>query len=190
MSSEFKTRREGRRMPKGADILKRIGGLRTVFGRALNEDETSEFEKSLGVSLPPAYREFVQKHGGTSTAKMVYVVDAASGNHAGNVAHFYGGGDDATSLTWRVRNYRGRMLPTMIAIAGDGVGNQFCLGVSGPELGRVYFYDHHNEPPYPDEYEEDYGEPMPRQAWFANLSLVAQSFEDFLEQLRVSDEVA
>jgi hypothetical protein len=71
---------------------------------------------------------------------------------------------------------------TIIPIASDGGGDQICLGVSGSERGQVYYWDHHNEWDEED-YEEDWGEPMPPEEKFSNLTLVAGSFEEFLSRL-------
>ena len=59
-----------------------------------------------------------------------------------------------------------------IPIADDPGGNAICLGMSGNERGKVYFWDH--------EMEADEGD----EPTFENVYLVAESFASFLKSLK------
>jgi hypothetical protein len=76
----------------------------------------------------------------------------------------------------------------MIPIAGDGGAGQICLGIKGDDLGKVFYWDMANEPLDEETYLEDYGEPMPAEAKRQNVHLVADSFDEFLDQLVLGPE--
>ena len=59
------------------------------------------------------------------------------------------------------------MPESLIPLGDDGRGNQICLGVSGDETGKVFYWDHNNEWDEED-YFADYGEPMPEEVRFQN----------------------
>lgn len=95
------------------------------------------------------------------------------------------------NLFERMEVYQDRMPPTLIPIADNGFGNQYCIGINGPEFGRVYYWDRHGEFD-PDEYVEEQGInaaefsdgedicSVPPEVFFRNVYSVGQSFEDFL----------
>ncbi|MDZ7386770.1 MAG: SMI1/KNR4 family protein [candidate division KSB1 bacterium] len=164
----------------------------------VSEEELHSIETALGVALPNDYREFVQKYGASAfgesvqfrlmQADPVHPVESLLGTpitryEEGPLSAFYGGKEAGTySLAKEIAVYEGRMPDTMIPIADDGGGNQICLGIKGKERGKVYYWDHHNEWDEQD-YLEDYGEPMPPEAKFQNVYLIAESFEDFIRRL-------
>ncbi len=73
--------------------------------------------------------------------------------------------------------YAGRIPSNTIAIADDAGGNLIIMSVSGPDYGKIYFWDHEMEA-YEDE-EPDY----------SNLTLVADSFQEFIDNLKSVDEL-
>ena len=53
-------------------------------------------------------------------------------------------------------------------IARDPGGNQILLAFAGPNEGKVYFWDHEEEPAMPN---------------YSNCHLIADSFREFIEGL-------
>jgi hypothetical protein len=67
-----------------------------------------------------------------------------SGGETSVDIHHIGGfrNESYFSLPWHFKTYRDWIPKTMIWIMGDSCGNGICLKVSGPERGRVHFWDH------------------------------------------------
>jgi anti-sigma B factor antagonist len=61
----------------------------------------------------------------------------------------------------------------------DPGGNLICLGVSGPDRGRVYFWDHECEPD-PDEWDG-------RVETAGNIHPITRSFAEFLRGIRMRE---
>lgn len=185
------------------DIEKRfplLGGI--VPHDPMTEEELVAIETDLGQPLPEDYRGFVRTYGGASFGELVqfqlledepvHPVKSLLGvpiprYENGPLSHFYGSKTGNQSLAESIEALKGRMPDTMIPIADDGAGNQICLGIKGQERGKVYYWDHHNDPDE-QEYLEDYGTPMPPEVKFQNVYLIAESFEDFLRRLEVRAE--
>lgn len=166
----------------------------------MTEDELVAIENDLGVHLPDDYRDFVKTYGGADFNEPVHFqlmynepihpVPSLLGipiprYDKGPFSHFYGSQSGNQCLAKKIEILKGRMPDTMIPIADDGGGHQICLGIKGEEQGKVYYWDHHNDPDE-QEYLEDYGEPMPPEVKFQNVYLVAESFEDFIRRLETS----
>ena len=159
-----------------------LGGI-VPIGKAfvpVNETELNSIETALGVALPGDYREFVQKYGTSAFGELVQFQPIEG--EKGPLSHFYGSRTGNQSLAKYIEVYRGRMPDTIIPIADDGGGNQICIGIKGKEQGKVYYWDHHNEWDE-DDYLDEHDEPMPPEAKFQNVSLIAESFEDFIRRL-------
>jgi SMI1-KNR4 cell-wall len=163
----------------------------------VTEEELTSIETVLGNVLPEDYREFLQTFGAASFGELVEIrLTRSSPLFAPDVknvplfekaplSHFYGAMDGNQSLAKRITTYRDRIPETMIPIADDGGGHQICLGINGKEQGKVYYWDHGNEPLDEDDYLEEYGEPRTPEAIFQNVYMIAESFEDFLRRLEV-----
>jgi hypothetical protein len=168
------------------DIFQKLGGI-TPIGNALmplSEAEVNLIEKTLGLSLPSDYREFLLSYGSSSFGNLVEFQ-----TEAGKIpfSHFYGSKDGKQDLGKRIKTYQGRMPETLIPIADDGGGNQICIGMNGNEKGKIYYWDHDNEWDSEDYYEK-HGIQMPSELKFQNVILVANSFENFLLMLEVRND--
>ncbi len=75
-----------------------------------------------------------------------------------------------------LKNYSGRIPNSFFPIAYDSCGNLICIPVKGPDRGKVYFWDHEMEAA--DDEEPSYD----------NLTLIADSFEDFFNSLHEMEE--
>lgn len=72
-------------------------------------------------------------------------------------------------LSW----YKERMPDHLIPIAFDPFGNLVCLSIRRNDRGAVYFWDHEGEALVVGA----------KQPYYGNLSLVADSFNEFLNSL-------
>ncbi len=133
----------------------------------LNPERLAEFEAKLGYKLPSGYREFlISCNGGKPEPYDFEVSDGADSLH-----HVYGlhDGPNYAQLDYAFSIYYGRMPQSMIPIADDPCGNAICIGVTGDQEGRVFFWDH--------EFESDDG------LDHDNITSLAESFEAFCESL-------
>ncbi len=143
------------------------------FG-ALTPEKLKEFEQTYGVKLPVDYRSFLLKYnGGSPEPEIVDFIQY--GESQSDIVNYLCGihnGEYWASLEWHMNMFKGRILAEFIPIGYDPGGNLYLLGVEGEHLGRVYFWDHENEAGIFDE------EPS-----FKNMSFIANSFTEFLDQL-------
>jgi len=179
------------------DIEKRFALLGGIEAHdPMTEQELVSIETGLGERLPDDFREFSQTYGSALFGELVeFQLMEASPVHAvqGSLtpaphyekapfSHFYGSKTGNQSLAQAIEDLKGRMPDTIIPIADDGGGNQICLGIKGKERGKIFYWDHHNDP-NEEEYLEDYGKPMPPEVRFQNVYLIAESFEGFIRRL-------
>lgn len=140
----------------------------------LDEKFLSTIEQYLGSVLPSSYREFILKHnGGEPKEKFFFYKNDPSD---GSLIDFFFGfvPDKHQNILLYLRNYSERIPPNMLPIASDPGGNLVCLSLKGPDRGKVYFWDHEMEA------DTDQGE-VPD---YSNLTLIADSFDDFIKNLR------
>lgn len=182
--------------------LSELGKLYPVRGEnfyPLTESEIQNLEKTIGERLTEPYRSLLAKYGNWSFSEfvsypcsnltMMEIIRGKPINLSENnwLSYMYGGAEDDTySLQRAIKTYKERMPETLIPIGDDGGGNKICLGVSGEEKGKVFYWDHNNEWDEEDYFEEE-GEPMPPEMKFQNVYLVANSFEEFINQLKIED---
>jgi hypothetical protein len=111
----------------------------------------------------------------------------ADGESAEAVIHCIGGfrDEDHFSLEWARECYQNddelRIPHELLWVMDDPGGNAFCLGVSGRYRGRVYFWDHEEEPD-PDDWDGSV-------ETAGNLTLLANSFTDFVAGLQPEPDV-
>lgn len=135
-------------------------------------DELARFESLIGCALPDDYRLFLAKcNGGYVGGRFWYLRGNPDGEEVEAGVHHIGSFRDRScfSLPWHRRCYQGRIPDALIWIHDDPFGNAICLGIAGAHRGRVYFWDHENEP------DEDWDGSVERAS---NITLIANSFTD------------
>ena len=141
--------------------------------------KVARLEMSLGRRLPSDYREFLLAcNGGYVGGALWFNGPTPTGRVADAGVHHIGGfrKEDYFSLDWSRQVYRGRIPSDLMWILDDPFGNAICLGVRGEAYGKVFFWDHEEEPD-PDEWDgalETAG----------NVSLLANSFGEFVSGLQ------
>jgi hypothetical protein len=173
--------------------LLRLGGLEPVGQLGfvpVTAGEIAALRDQLLVTLPPEFEWFATRFGLTrlvNMARMRYLPYASAHSSGGEtyLSVFYGGERDDSpfwrSLVGNRRQYLGRIPDMLTPIGRDSFGNQICIGIGGQEYGKIFFWEHENEIEFDDSREED--GTIPRDILFARVSLVADSFVDFLRQL-------
>ena len=79
-----------------------------------------------------------------------------------------------------VNTYREVLPETIIPIGDDGGGNQFCLGVRGKDVGKVYFHNHSIGWHADAEAYRERGEEVPVDIHYQTVYVIAPSFEQFI----------
>jgi hypothetical protein len=133
----------------------------------LSEQQLAAAERTLRVQFPADYRAFLRKHNGGQPKPG----NIRFQGEQYQIATFFGIGVETEThdLWWNFYCYKGsepRVPERMLPIADDGLDNLFCLSLSGPDQGKIYFWQH--------DAEDDSD---------SNLALVAQSFGDLLASL-------
>lgn len=138
----------------------------------ISETDLSATEVALGVRFPEDYRGFLLIQNGGRTDRDSFRVEAL-GNCVLNELYGIGQGDVGDLVTMATL-MDGRLPFKFFQIGEDPGGNVLLLATPGSGASGVYFFDHESEP-------DDAS-----QSWhtFPNLYKVADSFSDFLNQLK------
>ena len=139
------------------------------FG-TLSAERLAAFERELGGKLPASYRAFLLAYNGGKPIPCHFLISEAEGTDLlDNVYGLHDGPAYARlDAAWEV--YKGRIPAALLPIADDPFGNVICLGRFGAYAGKVYFWDHELE--------------LDRRSPFGNVTLIANTFTDFLAALR------
>ncbi len=141
-------------------------------------DKLAKFETLIGSTLPDDYRYFLINCNGGSIGGYWYEGTNPNGEEVEAGVHHIGGFRDESyfSLPGHLDTYKGRIPAALMWINDDPFGNAICLGIDGKHRGRVYFWDHENEPD-----DEDWNESVETAG---NITLVANSFTEFVTGLQ------
>ena len=135
-------------------------------------EDVRGFETKLGVVLPDDYKTFLLQKNGGIPKKAKIKIDLLG---VKVVQQFYALTSPANSytLSYLLEVYSERIPNYMLPIADDPAGNLYlCRLQPGDAYGNIYFWDHE---------EEADGKSQP---YFDNITLVADSFTNFLSKLK------
>jgi hypothetical protein len=143
----------------------------------LNGHILRPIEKFLGINFTEDYRSFLLKVNGGYPDKTFFKFSNL--DEGSVVQHFYGinGMGDSNDLLIMYKYSHTRIPSNMVHIGADCFGNQILLSVKNPDRGKIYFWDHEIEA------DPDNGE-IP---CYDNLTLIANSFDEFLGKLYFED---
>ena len=145
-------------------------------GYKLDEKIFKVVERFLGLKLPKAYRTFLLDVNGGKCSSNSFFISEKEGEDS--IRYFFGiNEDESYDLLSCIKRYKKRVPLNMLPIANDSFGNLILLSISDPDYGKVYFWDH--------DWEVEDGQ-IPD---YSNLTLIADSFEEFLNSLKSEDEI-
>lgn len=112
--------------------------------RKLTDTELANAERQLGATLPTEYKDFLLAHNGGYPDPGSFSFD--DGKEEGHISWFLAIHDgEISNLLLTAEIIKGRIPKDMLAIAYDDFGNWILLGMSGPRLGKIFFWDHDQE---------------------------------------------
>ncbi len=143
-------------------------------GPALSTETIAALEARLGAALPTPYRDFLLRYNGGRPQPYYYDVPGWSGG-VGIVNDFNGVlPGQYNDIEGHTENLRGRLPSGFIPIGDDPGGNALLIALREEGRGKIYFWDHGNQP-------YDCG---PRLSDYPNIFLVADDLDTFLQGLR------
>lgn len=132
----------------------------------------AEFERSRGVQLPPAYKQFLMAANGGMPDRSVFPIDGMPLNPSGAIHFFFGlnTGEENYDLAQIYDFFHGDLPAEIIPIACDEGSYYVCLDLrGGSDVVRFWDMSHHWGT---GEWREE------------DLYHVANSFQEFLASLR------
>ncbi|MGH7140855.1 MAG: SMI1/KNR4 family protein [Pirellulales bacterium] len=141
--------------------------------KPFSKQNIAQLQDKTGASFPEAYQQFLLTYGHSMFSGDVNCTPQGDPLYFG---WFYG----FNELVDAVDTYREVLPETMIPIGDDGGGNQFCLGVSGKDFGKVYFHNHGIGWHADAEAYRERGEEIPADIRYQTVFEVAPSFEQFI----------
>lgn len=138
----------------------------------LNEKILRILEKYWEINLPKTYRDFLLKYNGGKCGPNHFIFKESLGGSS--VRYFFGlVENNSMNLMEEIKTYHKRIPGNMFPMGNDHCSNLVLLSVKGPDRGKIYFWDHEQEA------DTDRGE-APN---YSNLTLIADSFEEFIASL-------
>ena len=135
-----------------------------TFGAGCSEREVLALQKAIGAPLPDDYREYLSSCGRIDAADVFngYFVYAPH-----DVARLHASGE----VPGLIRYSEGAIVieSRVIAVGGDGGGNQFLLSTTAPWVGRMWKFDH----------EAGFADGVAGQG----IRAIAETFSGFLERV-------
>jgi len=137
--------------------------------------DLAEVEALLGAKLPEPYKAFLsQSDGGEFKVAGVRIKAQNDVTVLDRVLSVHGNATSGIRQQYEMRREMDRIPKLCCPIGRDPGGNLFVLSLEPKTYGRVYFWDHDNEPP-------DGGD---RLADFPNMHELAADFEQFVLGLK------
>jgi hypothetical protein len=147
---------------------------------SINNDDLIKQEQYLECKFPEDYREFLLEYNGGIPSKNILSFIEKNNKTEDYIDIFFGiCDDDIYGLKSNNNSYINRIPSNTIAIACDPGGNLFLISIRGEDYGQIYFWDHEEEVDWNSDQEADY----------SNLTPVAKSFTDLINNLKDISEL-
>lgn len=146
---------------------------------SLPEHILEVLERNWEFTLPKEYRNFLLDHNGGEPNLTCF--NFRHNKNDGSDVRFFLGiyPDKHNDLLYHIKVFRKRIPKNLFPIAYDSFGNLICISVMTSDRGKIYFWDHEMEANTDDGEVPDY----------SNLTLIADSFEEFLEGLHADEDL-
>jgi hypothetical protein len=152
----------------------------TNLGPKLSEAELVKFEEQIGFTLPESYRNFLLVYNGGEPSPYFHKVPKWHFQQS-LVVEFKGIDpcSEYVDLGEAIELLQDRLPKGFIPIGGDPGGNYVLISLDGSTRGKIYFWDHEDEPEDCTENLSDY----------PNIYWLADDFKNFLNNLKEEDEL-
>lgn len=140
----------------------------------VTEDDVNIFRKKYKLpKLPKEYLHFLIKYNGGQSAYDTFSFKMGDHTESSIISYFFSVSNDDNNIDTMnyAMSYSDNYPRNMLPVACDYLGNTICLGIKGKNKNNVFIWIH-------DMVEED-------DKW-ANMFLVADSFEEFFNSLKES----
>jgi hypothetical protein len=144
------------------------------------EDLLEACEERIGRKIPAPYRAFLAEHNGGLVFPDVFDFRDNDGENGAVLHGLLSTRRGVDSLDSYLEIYAGRVPDDLFPIAYDTFGNLVLIGDTGPNAGKVYFWDH--------EFEADPDEGQVPD--YSNVYLIAESLDAFFAALYEAPPVA
>lgn len=149
-------------------------------GIPIDKETLVFFEKKLEANLPKSYREFLLTYNGGCPEPCYFLVSGWERFPASFVMEFDGFTDEQQyGLIERTDALQDRIPTGFIPIGDDPAANAILLSLHPSTYGKIYLFDHENEPE----------EGLENLADYPNIYWLADSFEAFLDNLKTKEEI-
>jgi hypothetical protein len=148
------------------EIIKRLSQ------HGASEEALNQLEALIGCALPDDYRRFMSEYNGGRPEPSGFVFATEHGNSDSSVRYFLtlDRAEDRYTIQEFMDRYDDRIPQKLLPIACDSFGNLILLDAGANLPGAGCFWDHEKES-------------MDEPNW-ENISVVAQSFKEFLRILK------
>lgn len=151
-------------------------GIEPMIGTAFkpfSKKNIAQLQNKVGASLPVTYTQFLTTYRHSMFSGEVNCTSQGDPLYFGWFYSF-------DELVDAVDTYREVLPETIIPIGDDGGGNQFCLGISGKDFGKVYFHNHNIGWHTDAEKYRERGKKVPANIRYQTVYEIASSFGEFI----------
>ena len=136
----------------------------------LSQLDLNNIEEKIGFNFPADYKRFLLQFNGGKPEKEVFNMI----NNSSIVDRFFGFCENEyrNALRYYGVVYNKRIPSNTFPIGKDPGGNLILISISGSDYGKIYFWDHN--------WEAEEG----REPDYSNLTLIADSFDEFVNNLK------
>lgn len=149
--------------------------IKDLFHKKATPEEIAILESSRKMKLPGPYKKFLLETNGGEPEPNYFDIPDLPGQ--GSLVDYFNGLGVSTpygNLETALDTYRDRLPDGFIAIGADPGGNVLCLGIKMPHLGKLYYWDHHDELDKRGRSKKD----------MSNMYWLADDIYEFLDNLR------
>jgi hypothetical protein len=149
-------------------------------GIKISAEELKQFEHEIGYKLTESYRNFLLAYNGGEPEPYHFFIPSWHYN-ASLIQELKGIDSESVDLDLRkIHDIKKDILPEgFIIIGSDPGGNQILIGLAGENRGKIYFWDHEQQP----------DDRLPALEDYRNIHFVANSFEEFITSLKTYEEM-
>jgi hypothetical protein len=162
-----------------------IRPLRTDTFVPVSESELEQLEEKIGEQLPHDYRWFLKRYG-----KCLFKTGVSCPAEPGSIpfGFFYGANASGDGVLANYSFTEDQFPQGIVPIGEDGLGNVYLLAATGPNRGKVYYWDHGVGWEGEAEEYRSRGQAVPESVKYKCLEQVAPTFTAFVFGLQPDED--